>query len=108
MGGRWEEAGGGVRATMLRRIPSMFLICLNLFAGCDTLARRGGYVMFRIIPCFVNNSEFISLPHSVIIAHAGQLCGHFRSKASGQLSGSSMYCRQTELHSAMSSTVYTG
>jgi len=42
-----------MRVTMLRRIPSLFLKCLNLFEECDTLARRGRYVMLRITLFFL-------------------------------------------------------
>jgi len=43
-----------VRATMLRRIPDLFLRCLNLFKRRGTLSRRGRYVMLHITLLIIN------------------------------------------------------
>ena len=47
---------------MLRRIPNLFLRCLNLFGGYGTLARRGRYVMLHVTLLIIIN---------VIMRHMG-------------------------------------
>ena len=48
---RWGNQEPG---DMLRRIPDLFLRCLNLFEGCGTLSRSGRYVMLRITLLIIN------------------------------------------------------